>query len=50
MIVIILFVKFLEIILLSPKELTFEMLVLPVGIALLALALKFLDLGQKDRN
>jgi len=50
MIVIILFVKFLEIILLSPKELTFEMLVLPVGIALLALALKFLDLGHKDRN
>lgn len=48
MIVIILFVKFLELILLSAKDLRFEMLVLPVGIVLLALALKFLDLDRKD--
>jgi len=50
MIVIILFVKFLEVILLSAEELTFEMFVLPVGIALLALALKFLDLDHKEKD
>ncbi len=50
MIVIILFVKFLEIILLSAQDLTFEMLVLPVGIALLALALKFLDLDHREKT
>ncbi len=50
MIVIILFVKFLELILLSAKDITFEMLVLPVGIVLLALALKFLDLEHKEKK
>lgn len=48
MIVIILFVKFLEIILLSAADLSFEMLVLPVGIILLALALKFMELKAGD--
>ena len=47
MIIIVLFVNFLEIILLSGANLEFEMLVLPVGIVLMALALKFLDWGGK---
>ena len=42
MIVIILSVKFLEVVLLNAAEFTFEMLVLPVGVVLLALALKLL--------
>lgn len=50
MIIIVLFVKFLEIILLSATELTFEMLVLPVGIVLLALALKFLGLAEENKG
>ena len=50
MIIIVLFVKFLEVILLNASELTFEMLVLPVGIVLLALALKFLDLGREQKD
>ena len=50
LIVIVLFVKFLEVILHSAKDLTFEMLVLPIGIVLLALALKFLDLERKKKN
>lgn len=50
MIVIILFVKFLEVILLSAKDLAFEMLVIPVGVALLALALKFLGLDHKEKD
>lgn len=50
MIIIVLFVKFLEVILLNASDLTFEMLVLPVGIVLLALALKFLDLGKAQKD
>ncbi len=50
MIIIVLFVKFLEVILLNASELTFEMLVLPVGIVLLALALKFLDLDRAPKD
>lgn len=43
-IVVILFVKFLEIVLLNLGNLTWEMLILPVSILLLALSLKFLAL------
>lgn len=50
MIIIVLFVKFLEIILLNVAELKFEMLVLPVGIVLLALALKFLGLAEEHKG
>ncbi len=49
MIIIVLFVNFLEIVLLNAADLTFEMLALPVGIVLLALALKFLDLSGEKR-
>ncbi len=49
MIIIVLFVNFLEIVLLNAADLTLEMLVLPVGIVLLALALKFLDLRGQNR-
>ena len=49
LIVIVLFVKFLEIVLQEGADLTYEFLVLPVGIVLLALALKFLGLkGEGD--
>ena len=44
LIVVVLFVKFLEIVLLNSKELALENLILPVGIVLLALGLKLLDL------
>ena len=50
MIIIVLFVKFLEVILLNDSDLTFEILVLPVGIVLLALALKFLDLDRTHQD
>lgn len=46
-IVIILFVKFLEIILINLNSLSWEILILPVSILLLALSLKFLRLGQE---
>ena len=49
MIIIVLFVKFLEVILLNVNELDLNILVIPVGIVLLALALKFLDL-KGDRK
>ncbi|WP_269447189.1 YqhA family protein [Colwellia sp. PAMC 20917] len=45
-IVIILFVKFFEIILINLNSLTWEILILPVSILLLALSLKFLGLGR----
>lgn len=45
-IVIILFVQFLEIVLLKLDSLEWEMLVLPVGIALLAVSLKLLRLRE----
>ena len=46
-IIIILFVNFLEIALLNLKSLTWELFVLPGSILLLALSLKFLDLRDK---
>lgn len=49
-IVIILFVKFLEIILVNLNNLTWEILILPVSILLLALALKFLGLRLKEKK
>ncbi|MBA6362571.1 YqhA family protein [Pseudoalteromonas sp. SCSIO 43088] len=49
-IVIILFVKFLEIILINLNSLTWEILILPVSILLLALSLKFLGLGREERK
>ena len=48
MIVIVLFVKFLEVILLNASDLTFEMLVLPVGIVLLAAALKLMGMAGEN--
>lgn len=48
LIVIILFVKFLEDILGSSNTYQWEMLVLPIGILFLALSLKFLDLKTRE--
>ena len=50
MIIIVLFVKFLEVILLNINELDLNILVIPIGILLLALALKFLDLEHNQPN
>ena len=47
-IIIILFVNFLEVVLLNLKNLTWELFVLPGSILLLALSLKFLDLRDKN--
>ena len=47
LVILILFVRFLEVALFNTQGLSWEALVLPVGILLLALALKFLDL-KKD--
>jgi len=47
-IIVILFVNFLEIALLNLKSLTWELFVLPGSILLLALSLKFLDLRDKN--
>lgn len=49
-IVIILFVKFLELMLVNLNNLSWEMLILPIAILLLALALKFLDLNDKNSS
>ena len=49
-IVIILFVKFLEIILINITNLTWEILILPISIILLAISLKFLGLGRSENN
>ncbi|KXO12695.1 membrane protein [Moritella sp. JT01] len=49
-IVIILFVKFLEMILINLNDLSWEILILPISILLLALALKFLDLNDKNSS
>ena len=46
LVIIILFVKFLEIALINLKNLTWELFVLPGSILLLSLALKFLDLKE----
>ena len=47
LIIIILFVKFLELVLLDLQNLTWETLILPVGIGCLAVALKLLDLRHE---
>ena len=47
MIVIILFVKFLELVLLSPSHLPWEALSLPLSILALSAGLKLLDLGHR---
>jgi len=47
-IVIILFVKFLEIAMINLNNLSWEMLVLPASILMLALSLKFLGLGREE--
>ena len=47
LIIIILFVKFLELVLLDLLNLTWETLILPVGIGFLAVALKLLDLRHE---
>jgi len=49
-IVIILFVKFLEIILINLNNLSWEILILPFSILLLALSLKFLGLGRENND
>jgi len=49
-IVIILFVKFLEIILINLNSLKWEILILPISILMLALSLKFLGLGREDKK
>lgn len=49
-IIIILFVKFLETVLVSIEQFEWEILTLPLSILLLALSLKFLDLGRKVRR
>lgn len=47
LVIIILFVKFLEAALLNLEALSWEMLILPISTLLLALALKFLELKKK---
>lgn len=49
-IVIILFVKFLELILVNLNNLRWQILILPVSILLLAVSLKFLGLGGKSKQ
>ncbi|ALS34957.1 MULTISPECIES: YqhA family protein [Pseudoalteromonas] len=49
-IVIILFVKFLEIILVNLNNLKWEILILPISILLLALSLKLLSLGREEKK
>ena len=49
-IVIILFVKFLEIILINLNNLSWEILILPFSILLLAISLKFLGLGKENHE
>ncbi len=49
-IIVILFVNFLEIVLLNLKNLTWELFVLPGSILLLALSLKFLDLRENPSS
>lgn len=47
-IVIILFVKFLEVILINLNNLDWKVLILPLAILLLAISLKFLGLGREE--
>ena len=47
-IVIILFVKFLEVVFVNIDNLKWEILILPASIVLLALGLKFLSLNKED--
>ncbi len=49
LVVVILFVRTLEgILIIEPSDYTWEILALPLGILMLALALKFMDLGKHD--
>jgi len=49
-IVIILFVKFLEVVFMNIDNLKWEIVILPISIVLLALGLKFLSLNKEDNN
>ena len=49
-IVIILFVKFLEVVFVNIDNLKWEIVILPISIVLLALGLKFLSLNKEDSN
>ena len=49
-IVIILFVKFLEVIMLNITNIQWEILILPMSILMLALSLKFLRLGRENSS
>jgi len=49
-IVIILFVKFLELILINLTNLKWEILILPIAILMLAVSLKFLGLGREEKK
>ncbi|PSU06039.1 hypothetical protein C9J03_16250 [Photobacterium gaetbulicola] len=48
-IIVILFVKFLELVLVNFNDLSWSILVLPASILLLSLGLKFLELGQHEQ-
>ncbi|MGF1701532.1 YqhA family protein [Photobacterium makurazakiensis] len=49
-IIVILFVKFLELVLINFNNLSWNVLILPVSILLLSLGLKFLGLGQDENQ
>ena len=49
-IIIILFVKFLEIILINVNNLKWEILILPISILMLSGSLKFLGLGREEKQ
>ena len=49
-IVIILFVKFLEVVFVNIDNLKWEIIILPISIVLLALGLKFLRLDREEKN
>jgi len=49
-IVIILFVKFLEVVFVNIDNLKWEIVILPISIVLLALGLKFLSLNKEESN
>ena len=49
-IVIILFVKFLEVVFVNINNLKWEIIILPISIVLLALGLKFLSLNKEERS
>lgn len=49
-IIVILFVKFLEVVLVNINNLSWDIMVLPISILLLSLGLKFLGLGQEEHE